>query len=553
MPRSRGFPFATPIQEGGDMATLGERFYNFLGLFQGRADGLGLPYPSNHGFLIPGSDIDASPINTQEEALTQYNGWVFAAASLIAEEMRAVPWDLWIRSRRDRSSWTIDDTSSTYNILTSPAGQGTTWGDLIEITDLHYSTVGEAYWHVLRNPAGNAVGLETIYPHWVSKPRIEHGRLTGWWVQRPGGAAQILPADDVIRIHRPHPLAPFQAASAVEAAAVSHYFDLYLRAYGMTLVKNDGGVPAGLLTSDQELEPEQQDAIRERWRNRYANRRGDVAVLSKGAKYQPIAIPISDIKFLEAGQFTREQVLGLFRVSPAMLGLVSDANRANMEASLWGFQRHTLKPRVLRYQEVINTRVLPLFEREAGRRFFEFHSVVDRDRSSLVAEANDQLERGAITVNEYRQQMGQQPLEGQGNVFLVPNTVTVTSRLREAQQPRAEPSVAPKRGDLAEGLSVAAYRDKAAKLELRLREREERDLFLSIRGEFARWRKRADALGEIFVDEEWLVERGVDASRVAPEVGESIVEFYERLKSGVARELARELAGRGDGRGARAG
>lgn len=537
------------------MPTLGERFYKWLGLFEGRADSLGLPYPTSHSIIIPGSDIDASPITSQTEALTEYNGWVFAAASLIAEELRAVPWDLWIRNRRDRSSWTIDDTSSTYQMLTAPNGRGSTWGDLIELTDLHYSMVGEAYWHVLRNPAGRAVGLEIIYPQWVIEPVVRSGRLVAWRVQKPGSMTRELPAEDVIRIHRPHPLAPFQAASTVEAAAVSHYFDLYLRAYGMTLMRNDGGIPAGLLSTDQDITPEQQDAIRERWRARYANQRGDVAVLSKGASYKPLAIPISDIKFLEVGQFTREQVLGLFRVSPAMLGLVSDANRANMEASLWGFQRHTLRPRVMRYQEIMNTRVLPLFEREQGRRFFEFHSVVDRDRSSLVAEANDQLAHGAITVNEYRQDMGKQPLVGQGDVFLVPNTVTVTRKLAEVQQPRAEPPAAPKRdlAALGEGLSVAAYRDEAVRLRRKLRDREERDQFSIIRGEFARWRKRADQLGEPYVDVEWLAERGVDPARVAPEVGESIVEFYERLKSGVARELARELAGRGGSRGAREG
>src|SRR5690606_31538979 len=253
-------------------------------------------------------------------------------------------------------------------------------GQFLEVTDLHFSLAGQAFWHIITDN-DSPIGLEVVYPHWVQEPAVEGGRLVGWKVLKPGQGLITLRAEDVVRIYRPHPLSQFMAASVVEAAAASHYFDLYLRAYGMTLFRNDGGIPAGLLTSDQVLTSDQMDFMRETWRQRYSQSRGEVAVLGAGTKYEQLGISPGDLKFLEVGQFTRDQVLSLFRVSPALLGVTGDSNRANMEAALWGFQRHTLRPRARRYMEALNTRVIPRFQDARDRRvlYFEFRDVVGKD------------------------------------------------------------------------------------------------------------------------------------------------------------------------------
>src|SRR5690606_20777562 len=113
---------------------------------------------------------------------------------------------------------------------------------------------------------------------------------------------------------RPHPLDPWSAMSQLAAAASSQFADLYTRAYVFTQLRNDSGVPAGLISSDQELTPDQAETIREAWQQRYSQTHSEVAVLGAGASYQAIGIPLNDLKLLEIGEFTREQILAMFRV-----------------------------------------------------------------------------------------------------------------------------------------------------------------------------------------------------------------------------------------------
>ncbi|POP04481.1 phage portal protein, partial [Salmonella enterica] len=118
-------------------------------------------------------------------------------------------------------------------------------------------------------------------------------------------------------------------------------------------MRNDGGVPAGVLSVEHELTQEEADLLRERWMDRYYRKRDGIAVLGKGARYQPIAIPLSDIKFLEVGRFTRDQILGIYRVPASKLGLVDDVNRANAEANDRTYRANVLRPRLRRLEEAI--------------------------------------------------------------------------------------------------------------------------------------------------------------------------------------------------------
>lgn len=546
-----------------------ETFHSkWLGLFrETRKRGAEVGFPAHaSGFsrIIPSSDIDTNPIGSKREALEQYNGWVFGAASFIAEEMRALEWNIWLKTRVRREEWEIDARHEFNDVLAQP-NASQTWGDFVELTDLHFSISGEFYWHVITTPTGRAIGLEVIYPHWVREPVIESGKLTGWRVAKPGSAPRVIPAGDVIRVHRPHPLSPFQAASIVEAVAVSHYFDLYARAYGMTMLRNDAGIPAGLLSSEEQLTADQADAIREGWRQRYSQSKGEIAVTGHGAKFQPIGIPLGDLKLLEIGELTRDQVLSMFRVAPALLGITTDSNRANMEAALWGFQRHTLRPRASRVAETIRVRVMPRFigAAEARRRYFEFRDVVDKDHERERATANDMLRNGGITINEYRERMGSSPLEGHGDVFMVPSGFTLREQLEESEPlalpaPAEDEDAEDERSLLALPSRLAALKATEENQRLANENRKlrvgiaERKHYNNLRGYFAKSYQVIKKEHEFATNGQpvALIHNAAelhDMGVTLPDErllwrDESLVEYFERLKGPVAKQLAREMA-----------
>lgn len=522
-----------------------ETFHSkWLGLFQEppnkRAAEIGHSTTGgNWSMIMPASDIDTNPISTTKGKLEAYVGWVYACASLISEDVRSNPWDLYRKTGKKREDWQAVDNNPALDILRRPNEQQT-WGTFLEVTDIHYSLGGEAFWHVITSPAGAPVGLQVIFPHWIDRAVIKDGRVVGWRIIPPGQVPFVIPKEDLIRIYRPHPLEPLKAASPVEAFAVSHYMDLYFRAYGMSVMRNDGGVPAGLLSSDQELTPAQGADIAERWKQKYGQKNGEIAVTGSGLKYQTIAIPVQDLKFLEIGQFTREQILSAYRVPPAVLGQTTDFNRANSEAAMVSYQRQALLPRLNRYQEAINTFLLPrIMGPAAAGFFFEFENPVDEDEVAKRERATIMLEHGALSINQYREVMGEDPLPD-GDVFLVANKYTLRTTLTPEAPVEPEPVEDEDRG-LGDRLELIATRRENQRLRV---ESAERRHYNDLRGFFARCYRDSKGQERIRFPLGDLDERGIDvtAPYLMAAEDETMIEHAERLKSDVARELARELA-----------
>lgn len=443
-----------------------------------------------------GSEVDLHPIRGKRAKAENYAGWIFAASSFIAEEMRALDWTMWRRTSVNKDQWQRDDNHAFNRFLRRP-NASETWGVLLERSVVSFNTAGEFFWRLLRDNR-KIIGMELLLPHWVGEPVIEDGLHTGWRVNVPGRPPAVFPAEDVIRVFRPHPLNPWLAASVVEAAAVSHNFDMYLRAYGMTVFRNDSGVPAGLLSTEQTLTKDQTDAIREGWRQRYARSRGEVAVLGAGSKYQQISVDLGDLKFLDIGKFTKEQVLELFRVPASLLGAdAAGVNRATIEGHLFSFQRHTLRPLASRIGDTIRDWLMPIVIGPSSEQWWwEFDRVVSQDRAAILNEAKESLNAGAITINEYRQKLDLEPVED-GDVYLIPNKATIKETLKPNPPPETAPAPPPpdddQDDDARTALLLAAAGRRAALAEARAaaleRDVEHRKAATALRALFSRWWK----------------------------------------------------------------
>lgn len=398
-----------------------------------RAQELPQPRPGSTFVIVPGTEPDAFPITKKEDQLAAYAGWVYAATSLIAQDVRAAEFTLWQKSGRDRKQWKQVDDHPLLRLFARPTITHT-WGDLLELTQLNLDLAGDAFWHLVTDQSDKVIGIQPVMSHWVQEPVIEDGRLAGWWVQVPGwGTRRMIPIRDMIWFRYPHPLEPWRGASPVEAFAATYHFDLYLRAYGATLMRNDAGIPAGVITTEEELTEEEADILRERWRDRYYRRRDGVAVLGKGAEYRPIAIPLSDLRFLEVGRFTRDQILAIYRVPASKLGLVEDVNRANADANDRTYKANSLRPRLRRLEEAINVYVLPrILGAEARRYYFEFADPVETDPQLELQRLSIGLKGGAVTINEYREAAGLDPLPG-GDKVLLPVALTPTELRQQAE------------------------------------------------------------------------------------------------------------------------
>lgn len=117
--------------------------------------------------------------------------------------------------------------------------------------------------------------------------------------------------------------------------------------FGLEVYKAGGRV-TGILSSDQELNPEQSAEIAAQWRS--ALGRSTVPVLGKGTKFERVQLTLQEAQALDVQRWSGEQVARVFGIPPELLALgssgssVTYANRTQAvtgwhQMSLAGWQR----------------------------------------------------------------------------------------------------------------------------------------------------------------------------------------------------------------------
>lgn len=400
---------------------------------------------------------DTDPIKTDADALKSYSGWVYACVSTISQDVRSSSWNVWEKSGTSREDWKPLDGPRLPSVLLRPTPDQT-WGDLIELTQVHLDLAGRAFWHLITNgPGGNIVGIQSINPDWITKAVYNDARtqLVGWEIAASGLKRTVLPADDVVMFRYPDPMDPTGGVSPIRAVAMSADMDTYSRAYAASHLRNHAQ-PTGILTTDNELTREQAATISDTWREMHAGT-DKIQVLGKGAQFQTISAHIKDLEFLNLARVSRDQILAAYHVPASKLGLVEDASRANGEESDRVYTSLCLGPRLRRYHEPITLRVLPRLGLDPSRFCFEFDPVEVADKTFNRDAAQTAFTAGAITLDEYRERIGFPPEQnGNGAVYFVPLGSTVVENPETGMAPMSAGT-----GDAAEPVALAADRGEA--------------------------------------------------------------------------------------------
>ena len=387
---------------------------------------LPVPRSRSSGFtpIFKRGGLNVAPLTTHTEQTASYKGWVYAAVSTIAADMRTNDWGLYKKVGKHRDDWEeLSEDNEFADFLNAP-NNSDTWGDFLETASIQLDLTGEVYIHLISS-GKRIVGLEVIYTEWVDDRVVENGKHVGWKVTVPGYTQKIMSKDEVVQLKYPHPKEPFRGASPVEAFALSYNLDLYAKAYGSNLMQNRA-IPDVIISTEQEITPEQADIIRERYKDRHLNRPGEPAVFGQGSKIQIVSQTLQDLAFIEVAGLTREQILAIYKVPPSKLGISGDVNKASAREVNRSYNENALLPRLRRFEEILNLKILPLvFGVKWRSMYFEFRSPVDEDEVVILRRANDAFDRGTITFNEYRRETGRNPTP-KGDLFSMPNAKQIT-------------------------------------------------------------------------------------------------------------------------------
>lgn len=184
----------------------------------------------------------------------------------------------------------------------------------------------------------------------------------------------------------------------------------------------NGGVPGGVLTTDQVLQEAEAEELKLRWRQRFGRggRPHDIAVLGKGTTYTRTGAQLDELDSETLREFTETRVCMAFGVPPLILYAYAGLKRAtysNLKEAFPAWWETTLMPMFKDWLSWLTWSLLTEFEDEERiyservRLVWDFSEVtaLQEDVDAKQQRAREHFRAGGITLNEYREAIGEPP------------------------------------------------------------------------------------------------------------------------------------------------
>lgn len=344
-------------------------------------------------------------------------GWVYACASAIAENCAMAKLTLHAK-RGDKVEEIMDHIFLDVWQNVNPFMNNF---DLQELTELYQLLCGNAFWYLALNGLGVPQEIWPVPSQYMTVVPDKTKFIAGYLYTPPGGGQIAFGPEEIVHFRYANPNNIFYGMSPLFAAAYAVDNEKYMDRFQSAQFKN-AGMPQAILSSDQIINDAEAKRIKEQWKQNYGgvDRAGKIGVLGKGMKFQPIQMTAVEMAFIQSRATNRDKILAIFRVPKSILGLVDDVNRANAEATEYIFNLRNIYPKLIRKQEKINEKIMPMYKQNGGTVLFvQYVNPVPADRVAETTERSARLDKGLTTINEEREKLGMENVEW-GDVPIMP-------------------------------------------------------------------------------------------------------------------------------------
>ena len=394
----------------------------FLDFLKGKSaldyDDLGPDFakPNTAGWFGRQGDIAIRGVRNQ---LEQYEGWVFAAVSLVADDVSQIEFVL-SRIRPDGDDVRILK-HDILDLLNTP-NDSTSRYDFYKSISIDLDLVGRAFVYIVRDQvSSSALGkpgqLLKLDP---GRMRIEHNGLDQptlyTYTQSNGRILYIIP-DNMVDLKEINPADIRQGKSTVAAAAAPIIIDK--SSNKLTNKSLSGGLmPGGALKVPGELDRLGRDAIDNEFREKYAgvDNFGRPIILEQGAEYQPLSLKPADTQMIDSKHYHRDFTLGMFRVPKLLVGITETTNRATAETANLVFSERKIAPRM----RLITSGLAMKLVRDPLLRL-DHVDPIPQDKQFTLESADKATKLPWRTINETRLAEGLESISG-GDVIYRPLT-----------------------------------------------------------------------------------------------------------------------------------
>ncbi|WP_292934533.1 phage portal protein [Noviherbaspirillum sp.] len=294
---------------------------------------------------------------------------VYACVSAISETIASLPLILYRRTEDEGRERASDH--PLYKVLHDAPNDLQTALEFREQMQAAVLLRGNAYAEIKRGYDGQVRSLTPIHNDRVNVLQLDNGRLAYEVSDSKGNMRRLLQEEMLHLRHRTENglvgVAPITASRETVQLALSE------RDHGNSTFTN-GARLAGILKFPQKLKADQRTALTTSWNSQYAGgaNAGKTAILEEGVEYQTVSMSMEDAQWLEARQFSVEEIARLFRVPPTIIGDLRHGNYSNSVEMNRVFVVHTLRRHMAMWEQAISRALLT----DAGRRiYFAEHNV----------------------------------------------------------------------------------------------------------------------------------------------------------------------------------
>ena len=189
-----------------------------------------------------------------------------------------------------------------------------------------------------------------------------------------------------------------------------------------------GGAVSGVLAGKAVLSETQKLQIREQWKEIMACDEGGIAILGNDMTYTPIHVSAADSQLLESRGFNVAEVARFYGVSPTLLGDLTRSSYATFEATTLDFLTNCLQPRLTNIEQELNRKLLLRREKQELKMHFAYETedLLRCTKTEMAQYYRDMINNGVMTVNEVRQKLDMEPVEGGDQNYIQLNMTTLT-------------------------------------------------------------------------------------------------------------------------------
>lgn len=327
-----------------------------------------------------------------------------------------------------------------FDLLDEPNGDMTQF-DLIEATVASRMLYDETYWYVGRDlaapsgwvirhiPTSWVIGVIGAAAFGVAAYKVAMPGTSGRWVE--------IPADDMIVFRGWNPVDPNSGVSPVHALKAILAEQVHAQVFRDQMWKRGGRVGTYLSRpidapdwskSPGPDQPSARSRFVEQWREKYSGDTGSNAggtpLLEDGMEIKQTRFSAKDEQFIEASKLSLETCAQVYFINPTMVGILDNANYANVREFRKALYGDNLGPEIERVTQRINKKLVPKLA-DRSRVYVEFNLQTKLAGSFEEQGALLQTAIGGpyMTRNEGRSRLNMPRIDG-GDHLIVPLNVT---------------------------------------------------------------------------------------------------------------------------------